>query len=202
MRVTALPAAGERTSNPFELALAGAADGHHIALSVLIHHTDKLGTRLFISGGHVGPSARIRAQLAPSCDVTTATPALIPRQWVGHGVRYRLQAEVGRVKDSSHDRRTGLLDRVTTISGDWALVVAFDHVKQLEVRDAQRSAVSTEPDRRPEPLNDASGIQQSVCDHSLRRLGPGPGVDRNDPRPARARRRGRLLGSRGVGIRE
>ena len=138
LRITALPSDTDDAPNPIELALASAADGQHVAFTVLVHHTDRLGTRLFVSGGHAGPSERIRAQLAPSCDVTLAQPPVIPRQWVGHGVRYRLQAEVGT---AARPGRPALFDRLTSVSGDWAVVVAFDHVKQLEVRDAQLSAV-------------------------------------------------------------
>lgn len=138
MRVTALPADEADTPNPIALALGGSGDGQHIALTVLIHHTDAHGTRMFVSGGHVATSERIRLQLAPACDVTMAKPPVIPRQWIGHGVRYRLQAERG---PANGERRVPLLDRLTTITGEWAVVIAFDHVKQLEVRDAQRSAV-------------------------------------------------------------
>lgn len=140
MRITALPTSAETTPNPIELALAGAADGEHVALTVLIHHSDALGTRLFASGGHPAPSARISAQLAPACDVTFAKPPAIPRHWAGHGVRYRLQTELGQAGKATHARRSSLLARLTTVRGDWALVIALDHVKQLEVRDAQRSA--------------------------------------------------------------
>lgn len=141
LRVSAMPAAGVGTPNPFALALAGAADGQHVALTVLVHHTDKLGTRLFVSGGHPRPTMRIRAQLAPSCDVALAKPPSIPRQWAGYGIHYRLQAEVGQPQVSAGNQCSSLLDRLTTVGGDWALVLAFDHVKQLEIRDAQRSAV-------------------------------------------------------------
>lgn len=141
MRVAALPTDEAGAANPIALALGGAGDGQHIALTVMIHHTDVHGTRIFVSGGHVAPTERVRCQLAPACDVTMTKPPTIPHQWVGHGVRYRLQAELGQARDSIGGRPVPVLERLTTIAGEWAVVIAFDHVKQLEVRDAQRSAV-------------------------------------------------------------
>jgi hypothetical protein len=140
MRITGLPPSAADAANPFELALAGAADGEHTALSVLAHHSDALGTRLFVSAGHPGVSERLRAQLAPGCDVVSAKPPTNWRQWRGYGVCYRLQAEVGRVGESNPARST-LLDRLVTVQGEWAVFLTFDNVKQLDVRDAQRAAV-------------------------------------------------------------
>lgn len=141
MRVDALPADEASVSNPIALALGAAADGQHIALTIMVHHTEVHGTRVFVSGGHPAVTERVRNQLAPACDVTMTKPPAIPHHWVGHGVRYRLQAEIGRARDANGDPHVPVLQRLTTIAGEWAAVVAFDHVKQLEVRDAQRSAV-------------------------------------------------------------
>lgn len=141
MRVATLPIDEAGAPNPIALALGGAGDGQHVPLSILIRHTDTHGTRMFVSGGHVATTERIRLQLAPACSVTMTKPPPIPRTWVGVGVRYRLQAELGHAGDASGDRHVPLLERLTTIAGEWAVVISFDHVRQLEVRDAQRSAV-------------------------------------------------------------
>lgn len=141
MLVSALPMSEVGGFNPFALALSTAADGQHVALTILVYHTDRIGTKLFISGGHPAPTGRIRVQLAPSCDVTMAKPPSIPPQWIGHGIRYRLQAEVAQQQGRASEQQVPLLDRLISLGGEWALVLAFDHVKQLEIRDAQRCAV-------------------------------------------------------------
>jgi len=141
MLVSALPVAEVDGFSPFALALSTAADGQHVALTIVIHHTDGIGTRLFISGGHPVPTERMRSQLAPSCDVAIANRPSIPQEWIGHGMRFRLQAEVAQQQGRSSEQQVYLLDRLVSLGGEWALVLAFDHVKQLEIRDAQRCAV-------------------------------------------------------------
>lgn len=141
LRITALPPASADRSSLFSTVLTAASGGLLSACTVLLQHTDASGIELFVSGGHPQLTGRIRLQLAPECDAAPGRPSIRWQGWHGHGVRLRLQAETATDARDASRERSSLLERLSTVAGDWVVVLSFRSVHQLEVRDAQRAAV-------------------------------------------------------------
>jgi hypothetical protein len=132
LRITSLPTTTEAQPGPFRNVFAAIAGGL-AEVSVLVRHDEEDGLRLYVSAGHVALRIRLRNQLAPQCDLAPESPPM-PR---GHaaGVRYRLQAELAR-ESTQQPLASGLLDRLSTIGGNWSVVVKFGSVHQVEIHEA------------------------------------------------------------------
>ncbi|WP_085369876.1 ATP-binding protein [Leifsonia sp. NCR5] len=141
LRISAFPPGTADRNSPFTTVLAAASGGLLSECTVMVQHTDASGVELFVSGGHPQLTGRIRLQLAPDCDAAPARPSAHWREWLGHGVRLRLQAETKADGRGAGDERPSLLERLSTVAGDWTVILSFRSVHQLEVRDAQRAAV-------------------------------------------------------------
>ncbi|WP_105034913.1 ATP-binding protein [Cryobacterium aureum] len=138
LRITAVPSAEEVDAF---LAVLGSAGGGLANFTVLIQHGETTGIRLYLSGGHPAITARVRNQIAPRCDAVWEVPSRAWRSWAGFGISYRVQAELGR-ESAQKPQHTGLLEHLSTVTGTWCVVLEFRSVHQLEVRDAQQSAVT------------------------------------------------------------
>lgn len=137
VRIAALPPDGETTPGPIGRLIVAAAGGL-AEFTVLIDHSDAAGIRLYLSGGHPEMLDRIRAQLAPDCDVAPEAPPALRRNATLAGLRFRVQADVARPREGG-PTPSGLLDRLSTISGDWSVVIGLRSTHQVEIADAQRT---------------------------------------------------------------
>lgn len=132
LRVTSLPTATDTQPGPFRNMFAATAGGL-AEVAVLVDHDDVGGLRLYVSADHVALRNRLRNQLAPHCELAPEIP-LTPRGYTA-GVRYRLQADLAR-EAAAQPLVSGLLDRLSTISGNWSVVIRFGSVHQVEIHEA------------------------------------------------------------------
>lgn len=135
LRVSALPPAATAGDGTFRHVFGSAAGGL-AEISVLIHHDDVCGMRLYVSGGHVALRDRLRNQLAPGCDLEPEI-APAPRGYAA-GVRFRLQADLARAQGGT-PAASGLLDRLTAVPGEWAVLLGFGSTHQTEIHEAHRT---------------------------------------------------------------
>lgn len=135
LHLSALPTESS-SAGPFDTVF-GASSGGLAEFTVVLNHSDTAGLRLFVSPGHPAIVERTRNQLAPHCDVTAGAPPKDAVSGVGLGLRYRLQAELGRPSAGERGRGGVVIERLATVAGTWSAVFSFRSVHQQEVREAQ-----------------------------------------------------------------
>ena len=141
LSLTALPTGDGTVAGPFLDVLRAANGGLLASLQVLVLHSEQTGTRIWLSAGHPQLRDRMRRQLAPACDVSVADPPQDWRRWPSTGLRFRLQPETGD-QTSAGQQRAGVLERLTSVEGDWGVLLDLSSVHPVELRDARQAALA------------------------------------------------------------
>jgi DNA helicase HerA-like ATPase len=173
LHIVGLPESSPGSPRPFLDVLVAASGGLLADVQILISHSTEHGVQLFVSAGHPQLRDRLRRQLAPACELRVEDPDDGWRRWPGHGVRYRLQPEVDATRDPAAGA-AGILDRLSTVEGDWAVLLRLASVHPTELLEARRMAIEIAEragERMTSTRQDTSNRSTTIVSAAWRRVG-------------------------------